>query len=210
METNPIKSTVPQQIDADSGTVAARATASKYGAVRMARYLLRSFDDWFDVCETINRRVQETVERDDIEPVFHEIECWAMAVPNTASAIIVGLGIPSQILDDRRTMTRPIRPLQLDFSKSPKPAVRRANRALVMAQDVKSFFDLSAFNHYLRNPEDLKAQGLELTVMRKTIKMMIKKRDGVKANFALILTCAVESDDEQDANQSRETSESQV
>ena len=66
-----------------------------------------------------------------------------------------------------------------------------------MAHDVKSFFDLNAFSHYLRNPEDMKAQGLELAVIRKTMKMMIKKRDGVKANFALILTCTVESDDEQ-------------
>jgi hypothetical protein len=171
----------------------------------MARYLLRSFDDWFDVCETVNRQVQERVERDDIEPVFREIECWAMAVPNTASAIIVGLGIPSQILDDRQTTTRPIRPLQLDFSKSPKPAVKRAHQALVMAHDVKSFFDLNAFSHYLRNPEDLKAQGLELATMRKTVKVMIKKRDGVKANFALILTCTVESNREQDTSQSTES-----
>jgi len=176
----------------------------------MARYLLRSFDDCFDVCETINRQVQERVERDDIEPVFREIECWAMAVPNTASSIIVGLGIPSQILEDRRTTTRPIRPLQLDFSKSPKPAVKRTHKALVMAHDVKSFFDLNAFNHYLRNPEGLKAQGLELAVIRKTMKMMIKKRDGVKANFALILTCTVESDEEKTASESGETPESHI
>ena len=176
----------------------------------MARYLLRSFDDWFDVCETVNRQVQERVERDEIEPVFHEIECWAMTVPNTASAIIVGLGIPSQILEDQRTTTRPVRPLQLDFSKSPKPAVKRARQALVMAHDVKSFFDLSAFSHYLQNSEGLKAQGLELATMRKTVKMIIKKRDGVKANFALILTCTVDSDEEEAPSQSRETSEGDV
>jgi len=210
METQAMDSTLSQQVGADSGATATRATASKYGAVRMARYLLRSFDDCFDVCETINRQVQERVERDDIEPVFREIECWAMAVPNTASSIIVGLGIPSQILEDRRTTTRPIRPLQLDFSKSPKPAVKRTHKALVMAHDVKSFFDLNAFNHYLRNPEGLKAQGLELAVIRKTMKMMIKKRDGVKANFALILTCTVESDEEKTASESGETPESHI
>jgi hypothetical protein len=210
MKTNAIDSTSPQQIGADSGTAVVRATVSKYGAVRMARYLLRSFDDWFDVCETVNRQVQERVERDEIEPVFHEIECWAMTVPNTASAIIVGLGIPSQILEDQRTTTRPVRPLQLDFSKSPKPAVKRARQALVMAHDVKSFFDLSAFSHYLQNSEGLKAQGLELATMRKTVKMIIKKRDGVKANFALILTCTVDSDEEEAPSQSRETSEGDV
>ncbi|MCX6832084.1 MAG: hypothetical protein NT028_08125 [candidate division Zixibacteria bacterium] len=199
METNPIASTLPQQIAADGSPVTARATASKYGAVRMARYLLRSFDDCIDVCETINHQVQERVERDDIEAVFREIECWAMAVPNTVSNIIVGFGIPSLILEDRQTTTHPIRPLQLDFSKSPEPAVKRTPKALVMAHDVKSFFDLNAFNHYLRNPEGLKAQGLELATMRKTMKMMIKKRDGVKANFALILTCTVESDDQKSA-----------
>jgi len=170
----------------------------------MARYLLRSFDDCFDVCETINRQVQERVERDDIEPVFREIECWAMAVPSTASSIIVGLGIPSLILEDQWTTTRPIRPLQLDFSKSPKPAVKRTHKALVMAHDVKSFFDLNAFSHYLRNPEGLKAQGLELAAIRKTMRMMIKKRDGVKANFALIVTCALESGEITTANQSSE------
>ncbi len=176
----------------------------------MARYLLRSFDDCFDVCETINCQVQERVERNDIEPVFREIECWAMAVPNTASSVIVGLGIPSLILEGQRTTTRPIRPLQLDFSKSPKPAVKRTDKALVIAHDVKSFFDLHALNHYLRNPEGLKAQGLELATIRKTMKMMIKKRDGVKANFALILTCTVESDEEKIASQSREKPESHV
>jgi hypothetical protein len=210
MKTNTIDSTLPQQTGADGGTSIAPATTSKYGAARMARYLLRSFDDWFDVCETVSRQVQERVEREDIEPVFREIECWAMAVPNTVSAIIVGLGIPSVILDDQRTTTRPIRSLQLDFSKSPKPAVKRAHNSVVMAHDVKSFFDLNAFNHYLRNPEDMKAQGLELAIMRKTVKMIIKKRDGVKANFALILTCAMESDNEQNADQSQETSESDV
>ena len=204
METNAIDSTLPQQIAADGGTATARATASKYGAMRMARYLLRSFDDCFDVCETINRQVQERVERDDIEPVFREIECWAMAVPSTASSIIVGLGIPSLILEDQWTTTRPIRPLQLDFSKSPKPAVKRTHKALVMAHDVKSFFDLNAFSHYLRNPEGLKAQGLELAAIRKTMRMMIKKRDGVKANFALIVTCALESGEITTANQSSE------
>ena len=207
---NPIDSTLAQQVDTDSGTPKARATASKYGTARMARYLLRSFYDWFDVCETVSRQVQEGVEREDIEPVFREIECWAMPVPNTTSAIIVGLGIPSAILDDQRITTRPIRPLQLDFSKSPKPAIRRAHNSLVMAHDVKSFFDLNAFNYYLRNPEDMKAHGLELATMRKTIKMIIKKRDGVKANFALILTCVIKSDDEQGAQESTEKSGSQV
>ncbi len=207
---NPIDSTLAQQVDTDSGTPKARATASKYGTARMARYLLRSFYDWFDVCETVSRQVQEGVEREDIEPVFREIECWAMAVPNTASSVIVGLGIPSLILEGQRTTTRPIRPLQLDFSKSPKPAVKRTDKALVIAHDVKSFFDLHALNHYLRNPEGLKAQGLELATIRKTMKMMIKKRDGVKANFALILTCTVESDEEKIASQSREKPESHV
>lgn len=210
MEPNPIASTLPQQIDTDGSTVMAGATASKYGPVRMARYLLRSFDDCFDVCETINRQVQERVERDDIEPLFREIECWAMAVPNTVSNIIVGFGIPSLILENRQTTTRPVRPLQFDFSRSPQPAVKRTDKALVMAHDVKSFFDLNAFNHYLRNPEGLKAQGLELAKIRKTMKMTVKKRDGVKANFALILTCAVESDEEKIAGQSKETSESHV
>jgi hypothetical protein len=210
METNTIDPTFPQQIDADSGATVVRATVSKYGAVRMARYLLRSFDDWFDVCETVNRQVQESVERDEIEPVFREIECWAMTVPNTASAIIVGLGIPGHILEDQRTTTHPVRPLQLDFSKSPKPAIKKTQKAFVMAHDVKSFFDLSAFSHYLRNPEDLKAQGLELATIRKTMKMIIKKRDGVKANFALILTCTIESDYAGDAGQSTEQSENQA
>jgi hypothetical protein len=210
METDPTDSTLPQPAIANSGTNTTRATASKYGAVRMARYLLRSFDDWFDVCETINRQVQERVERNDIEPVFHEIECWAMAVPNTVSAIIVGLGIPSVILEDRPTTTRPIRPLYFDFNKSPKPDVRRAHKTLVMAHDIKSFFDLNAFSHYLRNPEDLKAEGLELASMRKTMKMMIKKRDGIRANFALILTCTVEANDGNAASQPEETSENHV
>jgi hypothetical protein len=210
MKTNAPPSTLPQRIGEDAGTATTQAATSKYGPSRMARYLLRSFDDWFDVCDTVNRQVQERVERVDIEPVFHQIECWAMAVPNTASAIIVGLGIPSQILEDKQTTMRPVRPLQLDFSKSPKPAVKRVRQALVMAHDVKSFFDLSAFSHYLQNPEGLKAQGLELATMRKTVKIMIKKRDGVKANFALILTCTVESDEEKATRQSRETSERHV
>jgi hypothetical protein len=210
METNAIDSTMPQQIGADGNTATAQVTPSKYGAVRMARYLLRSFDDWFDVCETINRQVQERVERNDIEPVFREIECWAMAVPNTASNIIVGFGIPSLILENRQTTTRPVRPLQFDFSRSPQPGVKRTDKTLVMAHDVKSFFDLNTFSHYLRNPEGLKAHGLELATIRRTMKMMIKKRDGVKANFALILTCAVESDDQKGAGQSRETSENRA
>jgi hypothetical protein len=207
---NSIDSSLPNQVGADGGTPKVKAPVSKYGTARMARYLLRSFDDWFDVCETVSRQVQEGVEREDIEPVFREIECWAMAVPNTASAIIVGLGIPSAILDDQRITTHPIRPLQLDFSKSPKPAIKKSHNSLVMAHDVKSFFDLNAFNHYLRNPEDMKTHGLELAALRKTVKMLIKKRDGVKANFALILTCSVESDNEQDAGQLTEKSEKEV
>lgn len=176
----------------------------------MARYLLRSFEDCLDVCETINRQVQERVGRDDIEPVFREIECWAMAVPNTASDIIVGFGIPGLILENQRTTTHPVRPLQFDFNKNPKPAVMRTDRALVMAHDVKSFFDLNAFNHYLRNPEGLKAQGLELAAIRRTLKMTVQKRDGVRANFAMILTCAVSSNEEEQASRSQETTESQT
>ena len=53
-----------------------------------------------------------------IEPVFREIECWAMAVPNTVSAIIVGLGIPSQILEDQRTTTRPVPTSATRFRKT--------------------------------------------------------------------------------------------
>lgn len=207
MKTNANDSAQPQQIATEGGTDTEGATTSKYGAKRMARYLLRSFDDCFDVCETINRQVQERVERDDIESVFREIECWAMAVPNTVSNIIFGFGIPGLILDDRQTTTYPIRPVQLDFSKIPKPAIKRTRKAMVMAHDIKSFFDLNAFNHYLRNPEGLKAQGLEFATIRRTMKMMIKKRDGVCANFALILTCIVESEDQKNAGPSPETSE---
>jgi len=210
METNAIDSTLPQQIGADGDTATARATASKYGAVRMARYLLRSFDDCFDVCDTINRQVQERVERNDIESVFREIECLAMPVPDTVSNIIIGLRIPSLILEDQWITTRPIRPLQLDFSKSHKPAVKRTDKTLVMAHDVKSFFDLIAFSHYLRNPEGLKAQGLELATIRKTMRMMIKKLDGVKANFALIVTCAIESGEKATATQSSEAPRTQA
>jgi hypothetical protein len=210
METNAIASTLAQQMGSQDGTAITRTTVLKYGPSRMARYLLRSFDDCFDVCETINHQVQERVERDDIELVFRDIECWAMAVPNTASNVIVGLGIPSAILDDQQITTRPIRPLQFDFSKVPRPAIKRTHKALVIAHDIKSFFDLNAFNHYLRNSEALRAQGLELAAIRKNMRMMIKKRDGIKANFALILTCTVESDDATNSNQSGEESESQA
>jgi hypothetical protein len=192
MDTAPTAPVMPPHSTAPAGATTEGLSASKYGAKRMARYLLRSFDDCFDVCETINRQVQERVERDDIEPVFREIECWALAVPNTVSNIVVGFGIPGLILDNRQTTTHPVRPLHLDFSKIPEPAVRKANTALVMAHDIKSFFDLNALNHYLRNPEGLKVHGLELAKIRKTMTMTVKKRDGIKANFALILTCSVE------------------
>jgi hypothetical protein len=79
-----------------------------------------------------------------------------------------------------------------------------------MAHDVKSFFDLNAFSHYLRNPEGLKAQGLELATIRKTMRMMIKKLDGVKANFALIVTCAIESGEKAAATQSSEAPRTQA
>ncbi|TFH65973.1 MAG: hypothetical protein E4G91_00450 [Candidatus Zixiibacteriota bacterium] len=210
MATNAIDSTLTQQVGAGGSTAKVSATASKYGAMRMARFLLRSLDDCIDVCETVTRQVQDRVRRDDIVPVFHEIECWAIAVPNTTSSIIVGLGIPSLILEDQRTITRPIKPLKLDFSKSPKPVVKRTDKALVIAHDVKSFFDLNAFYHYVQNPEGLKAQGLELVTIGKTMSMMIKKRDGIKANFALILTCALESDGQTSANQSSEAPQTQA
>jgi hypothetical protein len=210
MDTTTIDPSMPPHHATGAGATTAATPTSKYGAKRMARYLLRSFEDCLDVCETINRQVQERVGRDDIEPVFREIECWAMAVPNTASDIIVGFGIPGLILENQQTTTHPIRPLQFDFNKNPKPAIMRTNKALVMAHDVKSLFDLNAFNHYLRNPEGLKAQGLELAAIRRTMKMTVRKRDGAKANFALILTCTVESNEEKIAVQAGEKPESHV
>jgi hypothetical protein len=178
--------TLPDSIESATNVIA--AVAAKYGTTRMARYLLRSFEDWFDVCETINRQVIERVERDDVEPLYHEIPCWAMAVPNTFSSVIIGLGIPSAILDENRTSTHTVRPYRIDFSASAQPAIRKTDRMIVLAHDVKSLFDLNAFNQYLRNPDGLKEHGLEIASIKRSIRMTVKKRDGIKANFALILT----------------------
>lgn len=163
-------------------------TATKYGPTRMARYLLRSFEDWFDVCETIHRQILEKVERDDVEPIYHEIPCWAMAVPNTVSSVIIGLGIPGSILESSHTSTRPVRPLRVDFSRGAEPAIKKTDSTVVLAHDIKCLFDLNAFSHYLRDPVKLKAQGIELTSVKRSIRMTVKKRDGIRANFALILT----------------------
>jgi hypothetical protein len=164
---------------------------SKYGATRLARYLVRTFDDCFDVCETLSRRIQENVDPGDIEPVFRGIECWAMPVPKSVSSIIVGLGVPSSILDDQKTGSRPVKFRQIDFTDHQKPLVRRSEQTVVIAQDVKSFYDLQAFHHFMKDPQGLATEGVELALIRRTIRLRVKKQDGVKANFSLILACSI-------------------
>ncbi|GEM_PF-2106157 len=192
------------------GAAPANVVGTKYGPPRIARYLLRTIDDCLDICETVNRRVQDNVSRKDVESVFREIECWATAVPNTTSSIIIGLGIPSQILNDKRTSIRPSRPLQLDYSKNPRPVVRRARRGLVIIHDIKTFFDLNAFSHFTRDSEGLKTYGLDLASLRKNTKFMAMKRDGVNANFALVITCPAGPFAPNAAPQSAETQENQL
>jgi hypothetical protein len=134
------------------------------------------------------------VEREDVEHMQQAIECWAMPVPNTVSSIIVGLGIPCLILEDQRTGIRPVKPIRLDLGRGPRPTIQTAAGSLIVAQEIKSLYDLNVFNFHLRNPEVLKTHGLELATIKRTTKMTVVKRDGVKANFALVLTCGIEAE----------------
>ena len=170
--------------------IAAQASPAKYGAPRLARYLVRNFVDCIDVCETIKRQVHERVEPNDVERMFHEIECMAMVVPNTVSSVIMGFSIPSRILEDQRSLRR-LKQLQLDYSISPKPVIRRSDKAVVIAHDVKNLFDLQALEFHLRDAEELKAAGLKPETIKNATKITVKKKDGVKTNFSLILTCSI-------------------
>ena len=179
-----------EPVNAEPATTVRQALTPNYGAPRLARYLVRSFVDCIDVCETIKRQVQERVEPSDVEKVFHQIECMAIAVPNTISSVIMGFSIPSRILEDQRTLRRS-KLLQLDYSISPKPAIRKSDKAVVIAHDVKNLFDLQALEFHLRDAGELKAAGLEPDTIKNTTKITVKKKDGVKTNFSLILTCAI-------------------
>ncbi len=161
----------------------------KYGPLKMARYLVRTFDDWSDVCETLNRRVQENVEAGDFEAILRLIECWAMSVPNTVSSVIVGFNVPTLIIEEQRGVGRVKRPMQIDPNGRKKPAILKSDKALAITYDVKNLLDLHVFNQFVHNPLALKTEGLDIGSVKRMMKVSVKKVEGPAANFTIIFTC---------------------
>ena len=164
-----------------------QALGGKYGATKLARYLVRSLDDFQDVCETVVKQVLQFVDSDDLVAVVKSMECSGMPLPNTVSSFILGIQTPKSVLDGQRVRNKLLKSTMLEDAVDSKPAIIRKNNVTIISRPVKSFFDLFALYHQLKTLSQNRAGALKLASARRSARFEVKTIEDDNCNFDLTI-----------------------
>ncbi len=169
---------------------------ANYGNMKLARYLVRSYDDFVDVCHTVARQVLKCAERKQVFNLFNTIECTFTSVPNTLTSLIVGFTMPEKILSRQSYRSRPARDVEIRVPATHAPKYRCLEGQTLFSARISCFFDLYLLHRFIREAMNLPGEGMKLITSKRqaqiTVSRLSEEQGGYRLKVAFPCECDVE------------------
>ncbi len=169
---------------------------ANYGRLKLARYLVRSYNDFADVCQTVARQVLHCADPEKVFELFNAIECKCALVPNTLSSMIVGFNVPEKILRRQGYRTRPSRIPELRVPPTQAPRYECNDERTTFSLKVTCFFDLYLLHRFILEAINLPGEGMKLIKSKRTARLGLSDSDSTSTSFKLAVTFACKCDHE--------------
>jgi hypothetical protein len=165
-----------------------------FGKLKLARYLVRSYDDLADVCQTVARQLLQYAERDQVFELFNAIECKGTCVPNTLSSVIFGFMVPEGVLQRKGFRSRQTRNPELRVPPTQAPKFECENGQTIFSADVSCFFDLYLLHRFIREVMNLSGEGMKLITSKRMAQMKLTESTSPDTGFGLKIAFPCECD----------------
>jgi len=161
---------------------------ANYGKLKLARYLVRSYEDMVDVCQTVARQVINSVEGKQLFNLFNSIECRFTSVPNTLTSIIMGFMVPEKILTRQNFGSRPAREPEIRVPATQAPKYQSENGLTVFSSEIGCFFDLYLLHRFIRDAMNLSGEGMKLITSKRMSQLKVLKLKSGASKYKLSAT----------------------